>query len=810
MTSVVLAVGTGGSAGGSRALVRSADSAARQTSRAGIVLALTRSGPGNPVVESLGDRLGATAVRGDTEAGALNAAVRAADSEFVIVLTTPWRLVADAVERCGAALAATPRPDVVIPTLRIESQEGHPLRIVAIEPTLAYLLANPLATPPVYALRREAWEKLGGMDGELGAFGPFEWWLRLAGAGYRASLVEAPLAALAATERDWWPPPAAEPFDVDRYRAVLAKHEAFLHRHMSELVIDREMAFGRLMGEHRDAIARRDASLAELEALRAGVAHHRAYLEHHRLDAFEWGDLRRPDPVSRDWGYDRGVPLDRRYIEDFLAAHSSDVRGTVLEVQEDDFSRRFGGPRVARSEVVDLDDANPRATIAADLRSAKGIASSQFDAIVLTQTLHVIPDMPAVLAECARLLAPGGVLLATLPSASRVCLEYGEDGDLWRFTPAGARALFEPSFGIGNVEVTAYGNVLTNVAFLHGLACGDVADAEFDAPDPYHPVLVGVRARKQPDAAPARRAARARPGRGVILLYHRVDEIEDVHDLAVPAALLEEQFARVARDWRVVPLEQLLNDARDGLPGDAVALTFDDGYLDTLERAAPLLERLGLPATVFATTRWLDERGEYWWDTLERALLENETPPVLNIDIGGRPLTFATSTPGERRAAHDALHGLLAHAALGERDAVTSRILRWSGTANGPRRRPLTSDELKTLAQVPGIDIGAHTTNHLSLPDQPADVQRSEIVDSVKALERVLARPVTTFAFPYGAVDRATADLARVSCRWSVSCVTGAVGASFDAARVPRLEVKRWDGDALGSRLERLFKGEPA
>jgi peptidoglycan/xylan/chitin deacetylase (PgdA/CDA1 family) len=232
--------------------------------------------------------------------------------------------------------------------------------------------------------------------------------------------------------------------------------------------------------------------------------------------------------------------------------------------------------------------------------------------------------------------------------------------------------------------------------------------------------------------------------------------------------------------------------------------------VDTLERAAPLLERLGLPATVFATTRWLEEPGEYWWDALECALLARETPPNLNVEIDGRPLTFATSTREERRAAHDALHPRLVHAPLGERDALVSRIVRWSGAANGSRRRPLMSDELVALAQVPGMAVGAHTTNHLALPDQPADVQRSEVVDSLRTLERVLARPVTTFAFPYGAVDRATADLARASCRWSATCVASALGASFDAARVPRLEVKRSDGETLRSRLERLFEGEPA
>jgi len=115
----------------------------------------------------------------------------------------------------------------------------------------------------------------------------------------------------------------------------------------------------------------------------------------------------------------------------------------VLEVQEDDFTRLAGGPRVLSSAVLDIDASNGRATLIADLRCAPELGSDQFDCVILTQTIHVIDDMAAVAREIHRALRPGGVLLATMPAASRVCLEYGERGDLWRVTPAGAAALVE-------------------------------------------------------------------------------------------------------------------------------------------------------------------------------------------------------------------------------------------------------------------------------------------------------------------------------------------------------------------------------
>jgi hypothetical protein len=155
---------------------------------------------------------------------------------------------------------------------------------------------------------------------------------------------------------------------------------------------------------HRELLLERDAKLAELDRLRAEAAHHRAYLQHHGRDAFDWGDFRRTDPVSRDWGYDRGVPIDRRYIDDFLSAHSSDVRGDVLEVQEDDFTIAFGGPRVTHHDILDIDRSNPRATVLADLRCAPAIQSATYDCIILTQTLHVIDGV-------GRVQARGGPIL---------------------------------------------------------------------------------------------------------------------------------------------------------------------------------------------------------------------------------------------------------------------------------------------------------------------------------------------------------------------------------------------------------------
>jgi peptidoglycan/xylan/chitin deacetylase (PgdA/CDA1 family) len=236
-----------------------------------------------------------------------------------------------------------------------------------------------------------------------------------------------------------------------------------------------------------------------------------------------------------------------------------------------------------------------------------------------------------------------------------------------------------------------------------------------------------------------------------------------------------------------------------------VAITFDDGYLDTLECAAPLLERNALPATVFATTRWLEDCGEYWWDVLEGALLHGSVPSSLVLDVEHSAHALRTDTAEARRAAHDLLHGRLVHLSLEARDHVVQQLVQWSGRSPDRHRRPLLADELQQLARVPGISIGAHTVNHLALPVQSPGEQERELVDSLRALERLVPYRVGTFAFPYGAVDGSSAALARAHCRWSMSCDTRVVSAAFDAARVPRLEVKRWNREALARKLDTLF-----
>jgi SAM-dependent methyltransferase len=214
--------------------------------------------------------------------------------------------------------------------------------------------------------------------------------------------------------------------------------------------------------------------------------------------------LRRLSPVSATFGFERGQPVDRYYIENFLARHTEDIRGRVLEIRGDDYTRRFGGQRVEVSDVLDVAEDNRRATIHADLTQADHVPSDSFDCIILTQTLHFIYDVRSAASTLYRLLKPGGVLLATFPGISKTgCRECGKHGEYysWMFTKLSTQRLFDETFPAADMRIEAHGNVLAAVSFLHGLAAEELRKEELDHNDPDYEVLITLRAVK-PGAMP--------------------------------------------------------------------------------------------------------------------------------------------------------------------------------------------------------------------------------------------------------------------------------------------------------------------
>ena len=211
----------------------------------------------------------------------------------------------------------------------------------------------------------------------------------------------------------------------------------------------------------------------------------------------DFSKLRRVKPYRPSLGVFHGQCIDRYYIEDFLTLHMDDVKGHVLDFSDDTYARKFGGGKTTKVDVLHLSPDNPHATIVADLAGGEKIPSDTFDCILCTQVLHCIYEVDAAVRTLYRVLKPGGVVLVTGPGIQKIDSEdIRNEEEYWRFTSLSLRRLFESVFPENHVEVKAYGNPLTAIAFLHGLAVEDLRRKDLDSSDPDYEVSIALRAVK--------------------------------------------------------------------------------------------------------------------------------------------------------------------------------------------------------------------------------------------------------------------------------------------------------------------------
>jgi len=208
----------------------------------------------------------------------------------------------------------------------------------------------------------------------------------------------------------------------------------------------------------------------------------------------DWGGLRRTEPIGRRFGFDRGRPVDRRYIEGFLDLHRADVTGRVIEIGDANYTKRFGGDRVRRADIYDR-PGNRQATLTGDLGGDANLPAAAFDCMIVCQTLLFIYDLRRAMRNLRAALRPGGVLLLTVPGISQIVREdMNREGDFWRFTTRSLADLARECFDPNRIDVRSFGNVLACVAFLHGLAEEDLRGDEIDVCDPDFQLIVTLRA----------------------------------------------------------------------------------------------------------------------------------------------------------------------------------------------------------------------------------------------------------------------------------------------------------------------------
>jgi peptidoglycan/xylan/chitin deacetylase (PgdA/CDA1 family)/glycosyltransferase involved in cell wall biosynthesis len=750
-------------------------------------------------------------IQGGSASASRNAGARITNAAYLVCLDADDVLEPTYFEKAGQRLDADPSLDFVTCTMQAFGAARYIWR--PSPPTFVDAISTGGVPHASTMIRRAVWESVGGFDESLPSFELLDFWASVLQRGARGAVLDEPLLRYRIRSSSGYRRSLRTDTYLARLRHLYKKHEQAIAANGLELIEAKE-AFLLSQREYQRTMESRivDAE-TRLKVVQDNIDAAAARLAQHGQSRVDRGDFQHPQPISASWGRDRGTPIDRYYIERFLEAHRTDIRGHVLEVRDSNYTTRFGAAAVTQADVVDVDAANSQATIVTDLRNASAIASDTYDCLVVTQTLHLIDDIRAAIRECARVLRPGGVLLATVPSIIRVDDEAGVDGDYWRLTEASARKLFADAFPQDCLEVTTYGNVAAATAFLQGVSLEEISTSEVEHRDPVFPVVVAVRAVRPASTAngATRRAPRATSkSHALILAYHRVAElVPDTHALCTPPTVFESHMQCLARDWTPISLDELTAAAAaNAIPERAVAITFDDGYLDALTTASPILEAFKIPATFFVNSDRLNEPHERWWDIMERLFLTDALlPPELDLRSDAYALHARTRIPAERAAALERLNEKMWTLDWDARASLTEQIIAWSGVRPCVRdtHRVLTADELRQLAARPGHSIGAHSVHHLALTTQPSATKQVEVATDKATLEKTLGGRVSFFSYPYGDFDGELVTVVRdAGFRAALTVETGRVTSSTNRLLLPRCEITARMHGSFSEHLETL------
>jgi peptidoglycan/xylan/chitin deacetylase (PgdA/CDA1 family) len=320
----------------------------------------------------------------------------------------------------------------------------------------------------------------------------------------------------------------------------------------------------------------------------------------------------------------------------------------------------------------------------------------------------------------------------------------------------------------------------------------------------------------------------------IILMYHRVADVKsDPWSLAVKPQHFEEQMEVLCKYSNLVSLQQLRKNLQSNKPFiRSVVVTFDDGYVDNLINAKPILEKFNIPATVFITTGYVDHNHEFWWDELDRLLMQTERlPGFLELTIRGKTYKWKTEDPMNsnnsdsgsgsfwrkrselqkdsnwRNNLYNKVYNKLRFLDAHERDQVLKELRIWANAESSSQdnKFSLSSTDLIDLEEGGLIEIGAHTVSHPHLPEIPLNMQRDEINNSKGYLENIVGHKVNSFAYPFGSYTKDTIMLVKeAGFNCACSCISAKVRRHSNLNLLPRVAVEDYDGETFARWMSRI------
>lgn len=680
-------------------------------------------------------------------AHARNHGIRLTRAPYVLLLDADDLLAPTACERMAAKLDVCPDVHFVTCGAREHGQDEY-------FPPRPCDLFSSLARTPIHIssmFRRGLWEAVGGFDTALASREDHDFWITAMERGFNGDSVDEPLLIYRIRSDSRSRRGAARNTYVQTMQAIYRKHLPVIRGMLARLLPERETFVQEQIQHHQYLLERYRALGSE----NTRDVTYRPVAGREGAEVVGGRGLPSPDPPRR------GGQL----LESLLERHSDGIHGRALLVAYRDRDGFLSGRVIKAAEIVSV-----------DLSGLGHVSRSSFDAVILPQALCFAFDVRAALSQALEALKPGGLLLGVVRAAPA----DATPGLAWEFTEESLRQVLAESLD---------GSASTDVE----LAC------EGDA--------IAFALRKSPRVRLPRKASEG--NQAIILMYHRIGTLDPTRHLSVRPAHFKDHMEHLGRSFQPLPLQEILDRSANGtLPDRAVAITFDDGYLDALTVASPILRGLGIPATFFVNTDKVERRHERWSDILERIFLsDSAVPSILGLRLSGSSRVIQTGNRQERQAAYNEICDLGLALSSPEREELIETVSAWSLLDLDPRdsHRLLTSKEIVELASVKGHDIGGHTTHHLFLPAHQRAVQHQEVLENKRDLERLLGAPVRFFAYPYGDYTAETVEVAAAaSFRGAVTVEPGRVHADSDPLRLPRHSVREMDGARFATWVEQI------
>lgn len=297
-----------------------------------------------------------------------------------------------------------------------------------------------------------------------------------------------------------------------------------------------------------------------------------------------------------------------------------------------------------------------------------------------------------------------------------------------------------------------------------------------------------------------------------ILYYHRINDIQnDRHLLCVTPENFEQQLEFLKRNYNILRFEEDWSQT----DRDSIVVTFDDGYMDNLTHALPILESEGVPATVFVSTGNMKKNCELWWDELETVLFMGENFPKelwLKDDIYG--CRWDTATYKQKENCYKALHYMMKNwITVEKREAWLEQLWQWRGLGKKlePTHLTLTKDTCNKLAMSKYITIGAHTVNHPALAKLSYEQQENEIAGSVRDLEELLGYEINMFSYPFGSLgndfDKVTEGICKkLGIKKAAATTSGLWVSGMGYYDIPRNCIRDWGIYEFETKIREIFE----